>query len=50
MQISVARSRIMPMCVVAAMISLTRRAHSLAPALVPSGGNPAIVGSEFSPS
>jgi hypothetical protein len=29
MQISVARSRIKPMCVVAAMISLTRRAHCL---------------------
>jgi hypothetical protein len=46
-QISVARARIVPMCVVAARISLTRRAHCLALSLVNSNGNPAIVGNGF---
>jgi hypothetical protein len=47
MQISVARSRIMPMCVVAAMISLTRRAHCPALSSVYSNGNAAVGESEF---
>jgi hypothetical protein len=47
MQISVARARIVPMCVVAAMISLTRRAHSSALSSVNSNVTPAIVGSGF---
>jgi hypothetical protein len=47
MQISVARSRMKPMCVVAKMISLTQRAHWLALSEVISNGNPAIVGSWF---
>ncbi len=46
-QISVARSRIKPMCVEAARISLTRRAHCVALSMVSSNGNPAIVGSGF---
>jgi hypothetical protein len=37
----------MPMCVVAAMISLTRRAHCSALSMVSSNVNPAIVGSGF---
>jgi hypothetical protein len=47
MQISVARSRIKPMCVVAARISSMRRAHCSALSGVYSNGNPAIVGSGF---
>jgi hypothetical protein len=47
MQISVARSRMKSMCVVAEMISLTRRAHCSALMTVNSNGKPAIVGSWF---